>query len=346
MTLTVSTRVTRPVDHILEDCRVVFEPAYRAAVATMPAEIAQVGSYHIGWCAQPGKQNSPGGKAIRPALVLTTAAAMGDGSLDGIRDRAAVAAVAVEMVHDFSLLHDDVMDHDRTRRHRTAAWAQFGVARAILTGDLFLTVATDMLLANDVAAAQILTRTLRALCRGQNADLSFEQRQKVSLRQSLLMVEGKTAALFGAACELGAWAGEASEDRRNLMRRFGMRTGVAFQLVDDLLGIWGNPQLTGKPVSSDLLRRKKSLPVVAALNSGTAAGEELARRYRDPRPIQATELVQLVELIEAAGGRKWAEDAAHRNCAAALQLLDQAHPEPAAAAELLALTALITRRDR
>ncbi|WP_338767830.1 polyprenyl synthetase family protein [Nocardia vulneris] len=346
MMLTATTYETRPVDEILENCRRLFEPAYRAAVATMPAEIARIAGYHIGWWDEIGRPTTLGGKAIRPAFAFTTAAAMSDGTLSRVQDRAALAAVAVELVHDFSLLHDDVMDRDYTRRHRASAWAQFGVARAILTGDLFMTIATDMLAANDVAAAQILTRALRALCRGQNSDLNFEQHQKVSIRQCMLMIEGKTAALLSAACELGAWASEASHTRMHLMRRFGMRVGVAYQMIDDLLGIWGDPQATGKSVSSDLMRRKQSLPVVAAMNSGTKAGDELARRYGDSRPIREFELAHLADLIETAGGRRWTERAACRNCEAAQQLLTEARPEPKAAADLLALTALITRRDR
>lgn len=346
MTLVAPEHQLRTADEVLRQCREMFEPAYRAAVAAMPAEITRVGGYHIGWWDATGRPTDLGGKAIRPALVLTCAAATSEDFAVGVRERAVRAAVAVELVHDFSLLHDDVMDHDRTRRHRSAAWVKFGVARAILAGDLFMTLAVDMLAAEDVVAAQILTRALRALCRGQNADLAFERCHKASLRQCLLMVEGKTAALLSASCELGAWAAGASPQRLRLLRLFGLRVGVAFQLIDDLLGIWGDPDRTGKPVSSDLLRRKQSLPVVAALNSGTAAGQELARRYRDRRPITGDELPRLTELIEAAGGRRWAENAAHRNCADALRLLEQARPEPAAAANLLALTDLITRRDR
>lgn len=346
MTLTVPAREMPHADEVLENCREVFEPAYRAVVTAMPAEIAQVAGYHIGWWNSTGSPTALGGKAIRPALVLTTAAAMNDRPQGCIPDRAVLAAVAVELVHDFSLLHDDVMDRDHNRRHRPAAWVEFGVARAVLTGDLLMTVAIDLLASEDIDAARVLIRALQALCQGQNADLAFEQRPEVSVRQCLAMAEGKTAALLSAACELGAWAGGASPTRMHLMRRFGARAGVAFQLIDDLLGIWGDPDSTGKSANSDLARRKQSLPVVAALNSGTGAGAELLRRYRDPRPIEEDELAHLAGLIEAAGGRGWAERAAYRNCAAALKLLHHANPALAAGAELRALLDLITCRDR
>lgn len=346
MTLTIPAPPARSAAQVLEDARTIFEPAYRDAVASLPAEIAKVGGYHIGWWDAQGAPTQLRGKAIRPALVLTTAAAMGDGRTGDVRERALTAAVAVEMVHDFSLLHDDIMDGDRIRRHRSTAWSQFGVPAAILTGDLFLTAATGLLGAQDRNASQILTRALRALCEGQSEDLAFEKRVSVSLPECLHMVEGKTAALLSAACELGAWAARANTERTALMGQFGLELGLAFQLVDDLLGIWGDPHSTGKPVFSDLARRKKTLPVVAALNSGTAAGAELARRYLGTGTVAEAELEDLAALIDAAGARQWAERAAQEHVTTAQRLLARTEPRPTAAEDLRMLADLITRRER
>src|ERR1700689_3207713 len=119
------------------------------------------------------------------------------------------------------------------------------------------------------------------------------------------MASANTAALFGCACSLGALAGGAAAGQAQLLDDFGRHLGLAFQLVDDLLGIWGDPGSTGKPAHSDLISRKKSLPVTAALNSGTAPAQEIAEFYRRPQPFEPDELPHIAELIERAGGREW-----------------------------------------
>jgi geranylgeranyl diphosphate synthase type I len=159
------------------------------------------------------------------------------------------------------------------------------------------------------------------------------------------MAEGKTGALLGGACAMGALFGAGSTEQVERLRGFGHRLGLAFQLVDDLLGIWGDPAVTGKPVYSDLRSRKKSLPVVAALASGTAAGDELAVLYRREQQPDGLDLVHAAELIEAAGGRAWSQERADALLLEALGHLTSAGPAPRAAAELGALARLVTRRD-
>lgn len=160
------------------------------------------------------------------------------------------------------------------------------------------------------------------------------------------MASGKTASLFGGACALGALAADAEPQRVIGLRAFGLHLGVAFQLVDDMLGIWGDPHATGKPVGADLRRRKKSLPVVAALCSGTVAGQRLAELYRDTTPMTQRDGAEAVHLVEEAGGRHWAQDEAERQRALALNSVESALPEPEGARALSALAALITGRDR
>ncbi|MFI6743971.1 polyprenyl synthetase family protein [Nonomuraea sp. NPDC050451] len=184
------------------------------------------------------------------------------------------------------------------------------------------------------------------LCAGQAADLAFETRQDVGLPECLAMAEAKTGALLGAACQLGALAAGAEPAAAHCYRTFARQLGVAFQLVDDLLGVWGDPIATGKPAGSDLASRKKSLPVVAALTSGTAAGECLARMYQREQDMDEHAIAHAAELIEAAGGKTWAQQEAERRIVAALDALTAAHPDPAATTDLHALAALITRRDR
>jgi geranylgeranyl diphosphate synthase, type I len=339
----------RAAAQILAETRAVVEPAHRAAVDDLPPEIRHVAGYHIGWWEADGRVTEAGGKAVRPAFVLACArAAGGGGDQAELPDRqapvnaAVSAAVAVELVHDFSLLHDDVMDGDLTRRHRAAAWAVFGVGRAILVGDALLALAMDVLNGDP---ACVLSGALLELCRGQSADLAFEHRGDVTLTECLAMAERKTGALLGAACQLGALAGGADRRVAELYRTFGRELGVAFQLIDDVLGIWGDPALTGKPAGNDLAARKKSLPVVAALTSGGQAARQLARLYQREEALDEIAVTHAAELVEMAGGRAWALAEAERRIEAARAALAQARPEASAEADLHLLADLITRRD-
>jgi geranylgeranyl diphosphate synthase, type I len=328
----------------LERCRAVAAPVLRSATDTLPSALCHVAGYHLGWWdAQGTPEAADGGKAIRPALTLLAAEAVG-----GAVEAAVPAATAVELVHNFSLLHDDVMDGDLTRRHRFTAWHVFGANPALLTGNAMLSLAFDILSASNDPTAQQANRTLHetvtALLEGQAADLAFEQRDDVGLAECVRMAQAKTGALLAGACALGARFGGGSRDQIQHLRTFGEKIGLAFQLVDDLLGIWGDPVLTGKPVYSDLRSRKKSLPVVAALSFGTPAGAELADLYRQGPPLTDDQLARAAELVAAAGGRDWCQRQADALFTDALRQLDQAGL-PARRAELEALARLITRRD-
>ncbi len=221
--------------------------------------------------------------------MLLAAAAAG-----GSPREAVPAAVAVELVHNFSLLHDDVMDGDATRRHRPTAWRLFGIGAAILAGDALLTLALDVLAASGHPASgqamRMLSAAVQDLVEGQSSDVAFERRDEVGLAECERMAASKTAALIGCACALGALFGGGDPERVQRLRVFGEHVGLAYQHVDDLLGIWGDPAATGKPVYSDLRSRKKSLPVVFALTSDTAGGRELAALYRGRGPLPDEDL--------------------------------------------------------
>jgi geranylgeranyl diphosphate synthase type I len=179
---------------------------------------------------------------------------------------------------------------------------------------------------------------------GQAEDLAFEQRDDVGLAESVRMARSKTGALIAGACALGAQFGGAGHDRVQFLRAFGGQLGLAFQLADDLLGIWGDPAHTGKSVFSDLRSRKKSLPVVAALTSGSTAGAELAELYQQGPPLTDGQLARAAELVAVAGGRDWCQRQADDLLGDALRQLDQAEPV-ARREELEALARLLTHRD-
>ncbi|MFD7444244.1 family 2 encapsulin nanocompartment cargo protein polyprenyl transferase [Streptomyces sp. NPDC059909] len=331
---------------LLERTRTAVNPRLRHTVESLPGSIRRVAMYHFGWEHADGTPAAgSAGKAIRPALVLAATRALG-----GDPRHAERAAAAVELAHNFTLLHDDVIDEDPTRRHRPTAWTVFGTPDAIITGDAMLALALR-LIAEDrhpasAAASARLAACVIELCAGQQADCAFEQRgpHEVSLDECLAMATAKTGALLGCACALGALYAGAGEDEIAAMDAFGREAGLAFQLIDDLIGIWGDPERTGKPAGADLAAHKKSLPVVAALSSGTKAGAELAELYA--RPMDNGTVRRATEAVDRAGGRDWAQLQAADRMARAVQQLSRAVPDLAAAGDLLSLAEFVTRRTR
>ncbi|NBM15623.1 family 2 encapsulin nanocompartment cargo protein polyprenyl transferase [Streptomyces sp. GC420] len=342
---------------LLEHARATVHPELRAAVESLPEAVARVARHHFGWepadgvpaGRTPGDTHGPGGrstgKAIRPALVLTAARALGGEPAQALR-----AAVAVELVHNFTLLHDDVIDGDRTRRHRPTAWTVFGVPDAIVTGDALQALALR-LLAEDPhpaapAAAARLATCIVELCAGQQADCAFEKRRDVAPAECLAMARAKTGALLGCACALGGLYAGATREEVEALDSFGREAGLAFQLIDDLIGIWGDPAHTGKPSGADLAARKKSLPVVAALATGTEAAAELAAVYAGEGVLDEDAVRRAADAVERAGGRDWAQAQAAQLMSRAVGHLARVVPEPADADGLLALAEFVTRRTR
>jgi geranylgeranyl diphosphate synthase, type I len=334
---------------LLRRARASVDPELRSALGSLPGPLGRVALHHFGWQeadGTPAAGNS--GKAIRPALVLASAAALGG---PGAAAAAVRAAAAVELVHNFTLLHDDVMDRDTTQRHRPTAWTVFGDADAILAGDALQALALRLLAEDPHPASMVALARLAdcvvELCAGQQADTAMERRGPVgiTLDETLAMAEAKTGALLGGAAALGAlYAGAPEEDVRAL-DAFGREAGLAFQLIDDVIGLWGDPRRTGKPAGADLAVRKKSLPVVAALTSGTPAAAELTALYARPYEEATEDLAATALLVERAGGRDWAQAEAADRMGRAMQELSRAVPDPEAAGGLLALAEFVTRRN-
>src|SRR6202041_2509186 len=286
--------------------RDLVSPAIEAAIGRLTPDVRVVAAYHFGFADAEGNPAGGGsGKALRPALALLSARATG-----AQPDRGVTAAVAVELVHNWSLLHDDIMDGDTERRHRPTAWTVFGVGAAILAGDGMVALANDLLLEDTAPAglwaARCLSTAVLRLIAGQGEDLAFEERGDVSLPECIEMAGDKTAALMACACTIGAVHVGAPPELAMGLAEFGGHVGLAFQLTDDLLGIWGATEVTGKPVMADLRARKKSLPVVAALPSGTHEGAELKELLARDGELSEGDLVRAADLIIAAGGKAWA----------------------------------------
>ncbi|MFC9971121.1 polyprenyl synthetase family protein [Spirillospora sp. NPDC127200] len=322
---------------LLARTRAEVEPALRQAVDRLPPSVARVARYHFGWATADGSPLPPTdgswGKGTRSALVLACAEAVG-----GDRTRAVPAAVAVELVHNASLIHDDIIDNDALRRHRPAVWAAFDPATAILTGDALFFLAVQALTADlprAVAARAVptLLDSVQHLIEGELADHAYQHRSHVTVDQALQVAAGKTGALMRDACRLGACCGGGDDHQVLQLGRFGGDCGIAFQLADDIAGIRDGTDRTGKPAGSDLRNGKKTIPIITALNTptGTPAGpadlpaDRLAALVHDTGALQATEHLTRLHLRQARDHLQTARPApaAHRALLALLDLLGQ-----------------------
>ncbi|SOD72416.1 geranylgeranyl diphosphate synthase type I [Jatrophihabitans sp. GAS493] len=335
---------THPALLVIERARELVEPAMRAAIATLrDDQMRLISSYQMGWQEADGSAACGGGKALRPTLAVISAVAGGGSARDGVP-----GGIAVELVHNFSLIHDDVMDRDVERRHRPTAWTVFGDGQAILAGNAMLTVAFDVLIADAAAgmrALPCLTHSIHELISGQSRDLAYEGAEHIDLDACLQMEAGKTAALISASASIGALAAGASEEVVSGLAGYGFELGMAFQLVDDILGIVGDPKITGKSSSSDVRAGKRSAPVVAALGADGDAARQLGALLQYGPPSEEADVERATALIAAAGGLSWASDEADARLRKALAHLDGLPLEATAAEDLRTLARYVVDRD-
>lgn len=298
--------------------------------------------YHLGWEGE-GAGPKASGKRIRPLLVtLTTEAAGGDWR------RALPAAAAVELVHNFSLLHDDIEDNSPLRRGRPTVWKKWGIPQAINTGDSMFALAHLAMhqlikltsLETAFNATRILERTCLELTQGQFLDIDYEDRNDLSLENYWLMITGKTGALIAACTELGALIAGTGDERQENFRMFGLNLGLAFQVLDDYLGMWGEPAKTGKSIASDLLERKKSLPVLFGLSQKG----DFAQRWLQG-PIQPAEVSDIAHLLASEGALDYTQTTADRLTEAALKALAMAKPSGEAGESLFQLARRLLQRE-
>lgn len=300
-------------------------------------------TYHMGWTGE-GAGPEATGKRIRPLLVLLTAAAA---NANGEWKSALPAAAAVELVHNFSLVHDDIEDNSEKRRGRPTLWVKWNIKQAINAGDGLLVVSsqaiTDLIASYPadivVQAAQILHNTCLELTRGQYLDMSYETRNDLAEEDYWPMISGKTATLLACCCELGALLGGADEMTRDAYRSFGHYLGLAFQVQDDILGIWGDEAVTGKSVASDLLEGKKSLPVLIGLGKKGKFAERWAQG-----PITREEVADVAKLLASESAYTTTHEAAKQMTDMAVNSLRQADPQGAAGDALSALAGKLLGR--
>ncbi|RPJ27836.1 MAG: polyprenyl synthetase family protein [Chloroflexi bacterium] len=306
-------------------------------------------TYHMGWTGE-GAGSEATGKRIRPLMVLLTclASSGAEGAVETWQS-ALPAAAAVELVHNFSLVHDDIQDNSDKRRGRATTWVKWGAPMAINVGDALFVMSNQAIMDLKenypaevvVGAAQILHNTCLDLTRGQFLDMSYEKTNELMVEDYWPMVSGKTAALLSACCHIGALLGGADDSKQDAYRSFGHYLGLAFQVQDDILGIWGDEVITGKSAANDLIEGKKSLPVLA----GLSAHGRFAARWKQG-PIHVEEVQELARLLASEGGYEAATEAARQMTDLALMSLRGADPQGEAGEALFELADKLLKRNQ
>lgn len=306
--------------------------------------------YHLGLSAADGSAAHGGnaGKGVRPALCLLACAAVG-----GDPERAVPAAAALELLHNFTLIHDDIEDNSPQRRHRDTVWAVWGKPQAINAGDALhvLSLLTLLRLEGRGFPADVIVRTVQRLhetslllCEGQSLDMAFEERTDVTEAEYLTMIGGKSAALIATSLELGALLGAAAPATVEALREAGFRLGLAFQVQDDVLGIWGDEGRMGK-AASDVAQRKKSLPVVYGFEYASREDvATLARIYRAPS-VAAEDVATVIAVLDRAGAKRRSEQLAWRLYEEGMQALRRSGLTDAELADLTAVAEFLIHRD-
>jgi geranylgeranyl diphosphate synthase, type I len=313
---------------------------HKAIISEFPDKIAPLRKmleYHLGW-----DSPEPGGKRLRPLLLLLSCHSAG-----GNWHIALPAAAAVELIHNFSLIHDDIQDHSLIRHHAPTLWTKVGVAQAINAGDAMFAAGLkqiwqlepDFPLETIKRCNLILEQTCLSLTNGQYLDIDFENRDTVSVQEYLEMVSGKTTSLITACMQIGAILGSTDPQATLNFANIGTNLGMAFQLVDDYLGVWGETETTGKSNLSDLISHKKSFPII--LGMGLEGFTSLWSR----KTITEDTARLLVKVLEQAGIKEKTSAQADEFTHQAIESIHQACKDPADAKLLEEITRWLLRRN-
>jgi len=273
-------------------------------------QVADMLFYHFGY-----GEHGPArrGKRLRPRLLLQVAQAEGAQLNDALD-----AAAAIEILHNYSLVHDDIEDGDELRHGRRTLWSVYGIPQALNAGDALCAVSFLVLLNaahrhrgdRVLRMVRVLHEAHATMCDGQSLDLAFERATSVDLSEYHRMIGAKTAALFGASSELGALCAPCDDESVLRYRELGRAYGLAFQIRDDVLGVWGSVDATGKVTGNDIARRKWTFPVVWALGQApSAARDRIAHAYAQGEALEGDRVTEVIESLEEVGAREAANAA-------------------------------------
>jgi len=286
-----------------------------------------------------------GGKRLRPFLVVKSCEAVG-----GDAEEALPFAAALEILHNFTLVHDDVMDNDELRRGAPTVHTNWGMSIAIAAGDLLFAKVYEIMAAQKLSSSKLrkcirmATQAAIEICEGQVLDVSFPGTTDVTEEDYFFMVGGKTSALFKACAEIGAMVGGGSKRQVTALGRFAWDAGIAFQLMDDYLGATANEKTLGKPVGSDIREGKKTLIVIHALNHTSAKQREKIKSVLGSHNAGASEIIEVNTILRESGSIDYCLRKADRYVAKAKARLGT-FPNIGAKSDLLELVDYFTERN-
>ncbi len=315
-----------------------------------PSKLYDMMQYHLGWLDENFKPTIHyGGKRFRPTLCLLVYNA-----LSGVYDKALPAAAAVELIHNFSLIHDDIEDRDATRRHKPTIWKLWGEAQGINTGDgmhVLANLAAIRLRERDVNDTRIvdvltiLNETVMRLCEGQFQDMSFEESMDVTTDMYLNMVTGKTAALIQASTEIGALLATEDEKIIEHFKNFGKTIGIGFQIRDDIIGVWEKSESTGKPKASDIMNKKKNLPVIHALENSSKEHRETMQEIYAKEKLTNEDIETVLNILHETGSYEYSQNVAKKYEDEALKELSKINISNKAMEKIRELSMFLVRRN-
>jgi geranylgeranyl diphosphate synthase type I len=326
-----------------------IEQELKAIVGSSPSEFYQMMRYHLGWVDESGNPlNSNTGKLLRPKLCLIACQAVG-----GNWQSALPAAAVLELVHNFSLIHDDIEDQSDYRRHRRTVWNIWGQAQAINVGDGMYSLSrlglqrlssTGYTLEKVLSVIQLMDQACVRLCEGQYSDMCFEGRYDVSVDEYLEMIGKKTANLISCSLNIGAVLGTDDKTVAQNFEQFGWKLGLAFQIQDDILGIWGAEDKTGKS-TSDIAQRKKSLPVIYGIASADSGCANLIRDMYDQETIDNDAVSAVIHALDQVDARSYCQKLAGSYYEDALNILEELVIDSDAKKELIEIADFFINRD-
>ena len=311
---------------MLQRYRTLISDALRFSLSGGNMPVYDMLRYNMGWVDAEGNPcAATEGKALRPTLCLFGCEATG-----GSISKAMPAAVALELIHSFSLIHDDIQDHDETRHHRPTLWAMWGVPKALLAGNVLRVVADTSLqrlvdegvgIDQALAVVGMLTEAYLEMIEGQYLDISYEGRPDIAIDDYLDMISKKTGALIRCSVNLGAAIGTRDETTIEAFRVFGRSLGYVFQIRDDVLGVWGNEETTGKPVGADIRRKKNSLPVVYAMSRADPEDKQLLDCIYQKEQLSDDDVSDVLKVMERVNVKGYAQKLAQEHSDMAMEAL-------------------------
>ena len=346
-----ATTAERQVSSLTERYLAELESRLRASVPGSNTGFFGLLRYHLGWQDRDGRSvDEDGGKRLRPVLCLASCEMAG-----GDWHRALPAAAALELIHNFSLLHDDVQDGDEMRRGRATAWTVFGTGQAIAAGNAMRVVADQTLAslaeaglpaASTISASEEMTRRYLEMIEGQYLDVSFESADDVTTDQYLDMIGRKTGALIEASMYLGALVATGDAVTARAFGACGRRLGLAFQVRDDVLGVWGNPMATGKAVGADIRRKKKSLPVVFLFQRASQAERAWLDEAYAADEVAGADVERVLEILDGLGAHAYVQQVAEGQATQAIDAVAGLGLGPDARRSIAAMAEYFVTREK